>query len=206
MPVEVRDVRFGYNRRDATIVGATFSIADGEMVALVGPSGSGKSTLLQLLGRLLTPGAGKVLGLPDVAEIRWIFQTPTALGRRSALDNVRIGLLGTLAEPSLTSSAMAALAQVGLAAHASQTASTLSGGQLQRVQVARALLGAPRLVLADEPTAQLDRHATDSVVAALRIVRAVNSCVVVATHDPVVAAACDRRLAVRDGVVVEESG
>lgn len=196
MPIEVTDVGHSYRRGVPVLHGVSFDVADGELLALTGPSGSGKSTLLQLLGRLLSVQTGVISGRPPIDQIRWVFQMPTALGRRSAFDNVRLGVLGDRDGAAATERAMRA---VGLGEVAGQRANTLSGGQLQRIQVARALVGRPPLVIADEPSAQLDRRATEAVIGALRAVRSATTTIIVATHDPTVAAACDRELRIHDG-------
>jgi len=139
MPINVTDVWFGYRTGQSVVRGASFAVADGEMLALTGPSGSGKSTLLGLLGHLLRPQTGTITGAPALSDTRWIFQVPTALGRRTVLDNVRLALLLTTSEPSRTRTALDALSRVGLDECATRRTNTLSGGQLQRVQVARAL-------------------------------------------------------------------
>lgn len=204
MPIEVKDLDFSYPAGPTVLTGVRLRIEDGESVALTGPSGSGKSTLLQLIGGLLRPTRGSVTLSYPARDIRWVFQAPTSLGRRSAVDNVALGLLlSRTARAGMLEDAHTALATVGLAEHAHQRASTLSGGQLQRVQIARALVGGPPLVLGDEPTAQLDHHSTDVVLQALHDAQTPTTSIILATHDHEVARRCDRIIQLQDGVVVE---
>lgn len=203
MPLTVEHVNFSYGQR-RVIADASFSVMQGDVVALTGPSGSGKTTLLQLIGGLLRPQSGAISGRLDPSAIRWVFQMPTALGRRTVIDNVLIGLLDRrLGSKEALSRAGAAVRSVGLSGWADRPANTLSGGELQRMQLARALVSEPELVLADEPTGQLDLTSTQDVVEALRSMSTRQSVVIVATHDPTVAGACDRVFDIRDGKVLE---
>jgi ABC-type lipoprotein export system ATPase subunit len=190
-------------------------IAPGESVAIMGPSGSGKTTLLGILGLLFVPRDGQVLldGAPvprsrrtslRAGSFAWVFQGTNVIPRRSALDNAALGLLArgtSLAEAN--GAARAALAAVGVGHLAEKPANTLSGGELQRVCVARAIAARPRFILADEPTGQLDHANTEGVIEALVANRPAGAAVVIATHDPEVAAHCDRIVRLRDGRVVE---
>ncbi|MFO7549456.1 MAG: ATP-binding cassette domain-containing protein [Acidimicrobiia bacterium] len=176
----------------------------GQVIAVTGPSGSGKTTLLQLIGGLLHPQRGTIEGRPPPETIRWVFQTPTVLGRRTVLDNLLLGLhQRRLDTPTAAATARQALVAIGLGQLASRAAGSLSGGETQRVQIARALVGRPPLVLADEPTGQLDRSNTEQVIASLAALSTSDSTVVVASHDPLVAEACDRRFELRDGRAIE---
>ena len=204
MPIVLSHVTFAYQPGRPVIRDADLSIRPGQMVGLFGPSGSGKTTLLQLVGGLLHPTTGSVTRPMSIAATRWIFQVPTALGRRSVRDNVLIGLHEAHLPKSTTRhQADAVIEAVGLTHAADQSVRTLSGGELQRMQVARALVSAPALVIADEPTGQLDRTSTITVVDALQSARGPQSTVVVATHDPLLAAACDRLFAITDAPVRE---
>lgn len=182
-------------------------VADDEVVALMGPSGSGKTTLLAVIGGMLAPVAGHVTldGRPVVEAVRsldisWILQTTVAVPHRSALDNVAIGRLARGdTRPAARAVARAALDTLGLGALAGRTAGRLSGGELQRVGVARGLVSSPRLLLADEPTAQLDRRSALTVADALVALRPTGTMVLIATHDPLVADRADRVLTLRDG-------
>lgn len=198
-------VRYGMQ---TVIAGADLDVQPCESVALTGPSGSGKSTLLAVLGGLRAPSSGTVSldGLPCQpgslrrAAISWVFQTTNAVGRRSAVDNVAMALLTRGADHRhARQRALLSLARVGLAHRADHLACTLSGGELQRLCIARALVTVPRFVLADEPTGQLDRQMSGQVVETLVVARPAHVGVVVATHDHEVAAACDRHVAVVDG-------
>lgn len=196
--------------------GVSLTLRPGEMLAVTGPSGSGKSTLLSVLGTLLRPAAGQVCWAgqdlyADRATTRaartalfsWILQTSNHFAGRSAEDNVAVALLARgwrHAEARLA--AGAALAQVGLGHVHGAPARLLSGGEVQRMTLARALVAGRPVVLADEPTGQLDRANTQAVADALRACAQRGAAVLVATHDPRVADSCDRQLALVDGRVL----
>ena len=174
---------------------ASFTIRAGDRIAIVGPSGSGKSTLLQLIADLDTPSGGTLRwpalgpsGLLRPRHIGIVFQSASLLPSLSAVENVEVPLrlLGGQADPHAT--ALAALASVGLADIADKLPDELSGGQAQRVGLARAIALRPRLVLADEPTGQLDQpSAQQAMDALLRSLEGSDAALVVATHDPAVA-------------------
>lgn len=199
MPVQLVDVHFRYQNGPHVLKGVTLSIGRGESVALVGPSGSGKSTLLEIIGGLLKPDSGTVSGQPSREAMRWIFQTPTTLERRTALHNVQIGAMAVMSRRAAEDEARRALGRIGLGDFADQPVHDLSGGEQQRVQVARALVGAPALVLADEPSGQLDRTSTELVTEAMRTLLQKGTTFVIATHDRQVVDWCDRVLALQDG-------
>lgn len=204
MSIELTDVSFAYRTAHPIIEHASMTLRPGEMVGLFGPSGSGKTTLLQLIGGLLHPTSGTVVRSEQTEQIRWIFQIPTALGRRPVAENVRIGLHESRLPPEEAQARVrAVVGTVGLLHAIDRPAKTLSGGELQRMQLARALVSGPPLVVADEPTGQLDRSSTAAVVTALQAARGRQSCVVVATHDPDLAAACNRLFAISNGEVKE---
>ena len=202
----------------AVLRGASLSVAHGEVVALVAPSGAGKSTLLHIAGLLDTPDAGRVLlagrdmgGLGDRArtearrgEIGFIYQFHHLLPEFSALENIVIpqranGVAVAVAETR----AMMLLAQVGVAERASHRPATLSGGEQQRVAFCRALANAPRLLLADEPTGNLDPATSDRVFGALMdLVRSTGMSALIATHNMELAARMDRVVRLKDGLVV----
>ncbi|HIG52790.1 MAG TPA: ABC transporter ATP-binding protein [Candidatus Latescibacteria bacterium] len=195
----------------------SLSAAVGESLALVGPSGSGKSTLLHLLGTLEKPTAGQIaiggqdpnaLSEPELARFRneqigFIFQSHHLLPQYSALDNT---LVPTLAFPqeSRANRARDLLTAVGLAQRLKHRPAELSGGECQRVAVARALINRPGLLLCDEPTGSLDRQTATTVADLLfTLHRSEDTVLVIATHDPELAERCDRRFALREGTCVE---
>ena len=196
--------------------GVTFDIERGELVAVVGPSGSGKSTLLHIMGTLDRPTAGDVvvtghnvneLSDRDLSALRsrhigFVFQQFFLLSGYSALDNVADGLLYTgVALAERREAAAAALRRVGLEQRFSHVATTLSGGERQRVAIARALVGRPSIVLADEPTGNLDTKTSDSIVALLEELNSEGSTIVVITHNRQIAEAMPRSIGLRDGLI-----
>jgi len=194
-------------------------VAPGEVVALTGPSGSGKSTLLHLLGAMDTASSGKVVvggqdlsALDDQAastfrnqRLGFVFQFFHLMSSLSVLDNIALpARLGGLPTDQARSHALQLAERVGVAALADRSPDTLSGGQRQRVAVARALINNPALILADEPTGNLDHVSGAEVIellAGLGHERGV--AVMVATHDPAVTAASDREIRLVDGRVVD---
>lgn len=209
--------------RGATAVSAvrhaTLAVDAGEVVAIMGPSGSGKSTLLCLMGGLLNPDAGDVviagrvlhsLSAADVLRLRrtligFIFQKFNLLKALTAAENVALGarLAGT-PRAEVNARALRALAGVGLTARADSLPGELSGGEQQRVAVARALATAPALVLADEPTGNLDSTNGHAVIEMICThAHRYGAAAVIVTHDHRVAACVDRRLWMEDGVLRE---
>ena len=215
--VVLRDVRRDYPLGDEpvhAVRGVSLEIADGEYVAVVGPSGCGKSTLLNLVGAIDRPTAGQVeIAGRDVSRLRdaeatrfrllhvgFVFQRFYLLPALSALENVVLPM-AEAGVPRAERRARAAelLAYVGLAARARHRPSQLSGGEQQRVAIARALANRPRLLLADEPTGELDAATGAEVIALLGRLNAEGTTVVVVTHDDELAAAARRVVRMRDG-------
>ncbi len=201
--------------------GVGFTLQRGEFAALVGPSGSGKTTLLNLIGLLDAPTGGELFlqGTPTRAledaertalrgrAIGFVFQFHHLIQAFAVLDNVLMPALvqGVRRSRELEAQGLALLDAVGLAAHAHKRPNELSGGQQQRVAIARALLTRPPLVLADEPTGNLDTHSADDVFALLRRFNHAFGCaVLVVTHDPRLAQRCDRILNLVDGMIVRD--
>jgi putative ABC transport system ATP-binding protein len=196
-----------------------FDVAPGTLVALVGRSGSGKTTLLNVVGGLDRPDAGTVVvdgtevtaldedGLSRLRRDRvsYVFQTFGLVPVLSAAENVGVPLrMARTPVPERERRVALLLELVGLADHAAQLPGELSGGQQQRVAIARALAASPRLLLADEPTGQLDAETGLSVMALLRgVVESEGVTAVVSTHDPVMIALADRVLHISDGRVTE---
>jgi putative ABC transport system ATP-binding protein len=209
-----------YGSGDAAVVAlADFSltVAAGELLAVMGPSGSGKSTLMNILGCLDTPTSGRYwfagedvsrLNETDLAHVRnrkigFVFQQFHLLPKLSAWRNVELPLLYRNAEDR-RNLALRALDQVGLSNRIDHRPTQLSGGQQQRVAIARALVTNPDLILADEPTGNLDTASSRDVLAVLRELNAEGRTIVVITHDPEVAPVARRTVAVRDGRLVQE--
>lgn len=217
MSLILRGVGHAYVRGRWVLRGVDLEVAAGESVALVGPSGSGKTTLLSISGLLQQPSEGTVSldgrqvsaaggrgGSGLLGEVfAWVFQSVNTLRHRSALDNTALGLLARgLRRGDAEAAAADALDRVGLAGFEDTPVETLSGGELQRVCIARAVAARPRFLLADEPTGQLDRSTSDRVLDALWQARGSETAIVIATHDPDAAARCDRVLRLVDGRVV----
>ena len=192
----------------------SLAVGEGEFVAIVGPSGSGKSTMMHIIGCLDRPTAGvyRLAGTP-VAELNddglarlrsrtigFVFQSYNLLPRTSALDNVATPLLYQgVGRRERVARATAALERLGLADRIHHEPTELSGGQQQRVAVARAIVTDPALILADEPTGNLDSASGRDVLAVLRELHAAGRTIVLITHDSEVAAAAGRQVHIRDG-------
>ncbi|MGI9667188.1 MAG: ABC transporter ATP-binding protein [Acidimicrobiia bacterium] len=202
------------------LAGVDLEIADGELVSIVGPSGSGKSTLLHIVGTLdrATKGAVHVAGY-DVASltdknlsalrsqhIGFVFQQFFLLAGETARDNVADGLLYTgMALAERRELASLSLEKVGLSSRADHMATKLSGGERQRVAIARALIGTPSIVLADEPTGNLDSKSGASIVSLLEDLNHDGTTIVVITHDREIASQFPRQIGILDGRIEHDN-
>lgn len=219
-PVVVRDVRKVYAGSGAAVsalVGVSLEVAAGEMVALVGPSGCGKSTLLNLVGCVDLPSSGTVLvdgrvttDLDDDAltvlrrdRVGTIFQFFNLLPALSIFDNVALPLvLRRLPKGQIAARVDAALEAVGIADKRAAFPAEVSGGQMQRAAIARAIVHAPAIILADEPTGNLDTANGENVLRLLRALADDGQAILMATHSAEAAAICDRTIHMQDGRIV----
>jgi putative ABC transport system ATP-binding protein len=208
-----------YGSGDAAVVALnnfSLGVAAGEMLAVMGPSGSGKSTLMNILGCLDTPTSGRYwFGGEDVSRLNetqlahvrnrrigFVFQQFQLLPKLSAWRNVELPLLYRAAE-NRRDLALQALDQVGLSNRVDHRPTQLSGGQQQRVAIARALVTDPDLILADEPTGNLDTASSRDVLAVLRELNQQGRTIIIITHDPEVAPVAQRTVVMRDGRLVQ---
>jgi putative ABC transport system ATP-binding protein len=221
--IAIRDLRRTYHTgaiQVPALRGLSFEIARGEFLAIMGPSGSGKTTLMNLIGCLDRPSEGRYqldgqsigeLDRDELASIRnrkigFVFQQFHLLPRRTALQNVELPLVyrGDMSRDERQSRATAALERVGLAERLHHRPNELSGGQQQRVAIARALVTEPTLLLADEPTGNLDSRASAEIMALFAELNLHGLTIVVVTHEPGVAAATGRILTIRDGLLASD--
>jgi len=223
--IRIRGLSKGYRRGGQVIpvlLDLDMDVAAGEVVALMGPSGSGKSTLLNLIAGIDKPSAGTIeIGGVDIAElgegeladwraanVGFVFQFYNLLPVLSAQDNVALPLLLTsLSSRERAERARVVLGLVGLSDRADHLPNELSGGQQQRVAIARALVSDPLLIVADEPTGDLDRVTGEEILGLLeRLVVEMGKTIVMVTHDPKAAAHARRLVHLEKGVLVDEAG
>ena len=205
----------------AALAGVSFLVRRGELLAIVGPSGSGKSTLLHLMGTLERPTSGRVsitgldieeLSDRELAAVRatrigFVFQQFFLAEHSTALENVADGLLyASVPVAERRRQARDALAAVGLAARMAARPTQLSGGERQRVAIARALAGSPAIVLADEPTGNLDSGTSSQIMALIHELNANGATIIVITHEHEIAAQCPRQIQLLDGRIVSDNG
>ena len=205
----------------AALDGIDLDIHQGEFAALMGPSGSGKSTLMNILGCLDRPSTGsylldgeEVAGLSDDKlaitrnkKIGFVFQNFNLLSRISALDNVALPLVyAGVSKKDRLERAMQCLQAVGLADRADHQPNELSGGQRQRVAIARALVNDPHIIMADEPTGNLDTKSTKDIMGIFEAMHEIGRTIILVTHEPEIAACASRQLLVRDGKITRDAG
>ncbi len=221
--ISVRDITKTYNSSEVKVHalrGVSIDIKKGEMVSIIGPSGSGKTTLMDILGCLSRPSSGEyIFDGHDVSEfdedalaefrgrkIGFIFQTFNLLPRLTALQNVELPLIYSgVSARERARRAAEALESVGLGERTRHRPSALSGGQVQRVAVARALVTNPSLILADEPTGNLDSKSEEEILALFKHLHERGNTLVLVTHNEAVAERVDRIIAVKDGRVTSDT-
>jgi putative ABC transport system ATP-binding protein len=220
--IETQDLKKVFGTGDAAVTaidGVSLKIQSGEFVAIMGPSGSGKSTLMHILGCLSRPTQGRyILDSQDVSnldnkqlaairnqKIGFIFQAYNLLPRTTALRNVMLPLLYNLADHKTPGereiAAREMLEKVGLADRMDHQPQELSGGQQQRVAIARALINQPVMLIADEPTGNLDSHSGSEIMALMHEIHAQGATIVIVTHDSNIAAHTQRTIELRDGQI-----
>jgi putative ABC transport system ATP-binding protein len=217
--IDIKDISKTYVMGEQMVLalrGVSLQIAKGEYVALMGPSGSGKSTLMNMLGCLDTPSSGTyVLNGADVSrmsddelagirnkEIGFVFQTFNLIPRISSLDNVALPLVyAGFSGSRRRARAQEVLESVGLGSRVHHKPNELSGGQRQRVAVARALVNSPSIILADEPTGNLDSKTSIEIMALFEEIHSKGNTVILVTHEPDIAAHAHRIIRLRDGLI-----
>lgn len=220
--LELKNIKRWFGKAETRVdvlKGVDLTVHAGEIVALVGPSGSGKSTLLQIAGLLDTPSGGDIYIAGQKASkatdrkrtklrqnyMGFVYQSHLLLPDFTALENVMIPqMLAGVEHKAAAAKASDLLEKVGLGHRLTHRSGQLSGGEQQRVAIARSLANDPKLLLADEPTGNLDPHTADEVFKLfLTLVRETGLSAIIATHNPELAAKMDRRVTVRDGQIVE---
>jgi len=222
--IRLRDIRKIYHIGDqdlAALDGITTDIHEGEFAALMGPSGSGKSTLMNILGCLDRPTSGsyeldgrEVAHLSDDelaktrnVKIGFVFQNFNLLSRISALENVALPLVyAGVGRHERLARAQKVLEDVGLGDRADHQPNELSGGQRQRVAIARALVNNPSIIMADEPTGNLDTKSTKEIMRIFEAMHEEGRTIILVTHEPEIAACASRQLLVRDGKITRDEG
>jgi putative ABC transport system ATP-binding protein len=219
--LEVRDVWkiYGTKVQIEVLRGISLSISEGDFVAIIGPSGSGKSTLMHVMGCLQRPTKGEVLldgvniaelSEDQLAEVRakmigFVFQQFNLLPRKTALKNVELPLtFQGVGGADRTKRAGQLLQQVGLGHRMDHKPSQMSGGEQQRVAIARALVADPKIVIADEPTGNLDTQSSREIMAILKELNDQGKTLIVVTHDPEVAVWAHNTIRLRDGRIIED--
>lgn len=221
--IEIKDIKKIYEMGDEKLFalnGVTFNIEKNEYVAIMGPSGSGKSTLMNIIGCLDTPTSGnytlngkQVSDMDDNElayirnkEIGFVFQTFNLLGRSDALHNVELPLIYSgISKSERIRKAEEALFNVGLSDRMKHKPNELSGGQRQRVAVARALVNNPSILLADEPTGNLDTKTGEEIMALLSELSEKGNTIIIVTHEEIIAKHANRIIKIRDGVIEHDT-
>ena len=224
MSIQLIDIQKTYQMGDtivAALAGVSLTIEKGEFTAIMGPSGSGKSTLMNILGCLDRPSSGSylldgqevaALADDDLAETRnkkigFVFQNFNLLPRISALQNVALPLVYAGVERSERERrAEKSLAAVGLDHRMHHQPNELSGGQRQRVAIARALINEPTIIMADEPTGNLDSKSSTEVMDIFKNLNAAGRTIILVTHEPDIAEHAKRVVTVRDGLIIQDTG
>jgi len=220
--VKVEEVKKSYflGKLEVPVLrGVSFEVAKGEFISITGPSGCGKSTLMHLIGCLDHPTSGRIyleekdvtqLGDEELAKIRnekigFVFQAFNLLPRLTALENVELPLVyGNFSPQKMREKALATLEKVGLAHRAQHHPTELSGGECQRVAIARALVVNPLLILADEPTGNLDSKASEEIIIIFKKLNQEGVTIIVVTHEKEIASHTRRQIHLRDGKIISD--